>query len=92
MDVTSRKADLALGMEIGGNAEIRLIYARGYVTVDEQIGQPVAPEGAVHQGGIALQLVHDSLDDTFFPVRAGSPGSGAVLSGTGWALTAILMR
>ncbi|WP_416240391.1 patatin-like phospholipase family protein [Marinobacter sp. F3R08] len=66
-DVTFRKADLALGMEIGGNAEIRLIYARGYATVDEQIGQPLAPEEAVHQGGIAVQLVHDSLDDTFFP-------------------------
>jgi len=74
VDVTSRKADLALGMEIGGNAEIRLTYARGYATVDEQIGQPVAPEGAVHQGGIALQLVHDSLDDTFFPRSGGFAG------------------
>ena len=74
VDVTFRKADLALGMEIGGNAEIRLIYARGYATVDEQIGQPVAPEGSVHQGGMALQLVHDSLDDTFFPRAGGFAG------------------
>lgn len=66
-DVTFRKADLALGMELDGNAEVRLIYTRGYARIDEQIGQPVAPQGAVHQGGLALQLVHDSLDDAFFP-------------------------
>jgi NTE family protein len=58
-------------MELGGNAEVRLSYARGYATVDEQIGQAVAPEGAIHQGGVSLQLVHDSLDDTFYP-RAGA--------------------
>ncbi|PHQ25645.1 patatin [Marinobacter guineae] len=74
VDVTFRKADLALGMEIGGNAEVRLTYSRGYATVDEQIGQPVAPEDSVHQGGIALQLVHDSLDDTFFPSTGGFAG------------------
>lgn len=74
VDVTFRKADLALGMEIGGNAEVRLIYARGYATVDEQIGQPVAPEGSVHQGGLAVQLVHDSLDDTFYPRDGGFAG------------------
>ncbi len=74
VDVTSRSADLALGMEIGGNAEIRLTYARGYATVDEQVGQPVAPEDSVHQGGLALQLVHDSLDDTFFPRQGGFAG------------------
>lgn len=71
VDVTFRQADLALGMELGGNAEVRLSYARGYATVDEQIGQAVAPEGAIHQGGVSLQLVHDSLDDTFYP-RAGA--------------------
>ena len=71
LDVTSRQADLAVGMELGGNAEVRLTYARGYATVDEQIGDAIAPEGAIHQGGVALQLVHDSLDDTFFP-RHGS--------------------
>ncbi len=74
VDVTFRKADLALGMEIGGNAEVRLTYSRGYATVDEQIGQPVAPEDSVHQGGLALQLVHDSLDDTFFPSTGGFAG------------------
>lgn len=74
VDVTFRKVDLALGMEIGGNAEARLIYARGYATVDEQIGQPVAPEGSVHQGGVAVQLVHDSLDDIFYPREGGFAG------------------
>lgn len=74
VDVTSRQADLALGMELGGNAEIRLTYARGYATVDEQIGQPVAPEGSIHQGGLSLQLVHDSLDDTFFPRQGAFAG------------------
>ncbi|GGE66850.1 patatin [Streptosporangium jomthongense] len=67
LDVTFRQADLGLGMELGGNAEVRLTYARGYATVDKQVGAPVAPEGAVHQGNVSLQLVHDSLDDAFFP-------------------------
>jgi len=74
VDVAFRKADLAVGMEIGGNAEVRLTYSRGYATVDEQIGQPVAPEDSVHQGGLALQLVHDSLNDTFFPSAGGFAG------------------
>lgn len=67
LDVTFRRADLGLGMELGGNAEVRLTYSRGYATVDEQLGSVVAPEGAVHQGNVAVQLVHDSLDDAFFP-------------------------
>ncbi|SHK03488.1 NTE family protein [Marinobacter antarcticus] len=67
LDVTFRRADLSLGMELGGNAEVRFTYARGYATVDEQIGTAVAPDGAVHQGNLSLQLVHDSLDDAFFP-------------------------
>lgn len=71
VDVTFRKADLALGMEMGGIAEVRFKYTRGYATVDEQIGQPVAPDDSIHQGGIVLQLVHDSLDDAFYP-RSGS--------------------
>lgn len=67
LDVTFREADLGLGMELGGNAEARLTYTRGYATVDEQIGTATAPEGAVHRGGLSLQLVHDSLNDAFFP-------------------------
>jgi len=54
-------------MELGGNAEIRLTYVRGFATVDEQIGQPIVRDDAVHRGGLSLQLVHDSLVDTFFP-------------------------
>lgn len=53
--------------ELGGNAEARFTYVRGYATVDEQIGTAATPEGAVHQGNISLQMVHDSLDDPFFP-------------------------
>lgn len=68
LDVTMRQADLGLGMELGGNAEIRFTYARGYATVDKQIGTTtVGPEGAVHSGNVSLQLVHDSLDNAFFP-------------------------
>lgn len=67
LDVTFRQADIGLGMELGGNAETRLTYARGYATVDEQIGTAPSPDGAVHQGNVSLQLVHDSLDDPFFP-------------------------
>jgi len=67
VDVTIRELDLAVGMELGGNAEVRLTYVRGYATVDEQIGEPIVRDDTVHRGGISLQLVHDSLDDTFFP-------------------------
>jgi len=67
LDVAFRQADLALGTELGGNAEARLTYTRGYATVDKQIGTAATPEGAVHQGSVSLQLVHDSLDDAFFP-------------------------
>ncbi|WP_257785940.1 patatin-like phospholipase family protein [Marinobacter salinus] len=74
VDVTFRKADLALGMELGGIAEVRLKYTRGYATVDEQVGQAVAPDDSIHQGGLALQVVHDSLDDAFFPRQGAFAG------------------
>lgn len=67
VDVTFRHADLSLGMELGGNAELRLKYARGYATIDEQVGQPIAESGSIHQGGFSLQMLHDSLDDAFYP-------------------------
>ncbi|MBE0484678.1 patatin-like phospholipase family protein [Marinobacter sp.] len=71
VDVTFRQVDVALGMELGGDAEARLIYMRGYATVEDEVGVPVAPEGDVHQGSVSLQLVHDSLSDAFFP-KAGA--------------------
>ncbi|MBL1273168.1 MAG: patatin-like phospholipase family protein [Oceanospirillales bacterium] len=74
LDVTLRQADLGLGMELGGNAEVSFTYARGYATVDNQIGAAVAPEDAVHQGYVSLQLVHDSLDDAFFPQEGAFAG------------------
>jgi len=67
LDVTLRQADLGLGMELGRNSQASFTYARGYATVDKQVGAPVAPEDAVHQGNVSLQLLHDSLDDAFFP-------------------------
>lgn len=67
VDVTFRQVDLALGMELGGNGEVRLAYVRGYATVEDEVGVPVAPADNVHQGHVSLQLVHDSLSDAFFP-------------------------
>lgn len=67
VDVTNRQVDLAIGTELGANGEIRLEYMRGYATVDGQVGQPVAPSGSIQSGSLNLQLVHDSLDDTFLP-------------------------
>lgn len=74
VDVTFRSADLALGMELGGDAEARLIYTRGYATVDEEVGEPVAPGDAIHQGNVTLRLVHDSLNDSFFPTAGAFAG------------------
>jgi len=67
IDVTSRQLDVALGMELGGNAEARVGYVRGIATVEDDIGAPVAPTDDVHQGYVSLQLVHDSLNDAFYP-------------------------
>lgn len=74
VDVTFRQFDLALGMELGGNGDVRLGYTRGYATVDEQVGTPVAPSGSIHQGSFSLQLVHDSLNDIFYPQSGGFAG------------------
>ena len=74
VDVTFRTADLALGMELGSDAEARLIYTRGYATVDEKVGEPVAPDDAIHQGNVTLRLVHDSLNDAFFPTAGAFAG------------------
>ncbi|GAA0848134.1 patatin-like phospholipase PlpD [Marinobacter szutsaonensis] len=74
VDVTFRSADLALGMELGGDAEARLTYTRGYATVDEEVGEPVAPDDAIHQGNVTLRLVHDSVNDSFFPTAGAFAG------------------
>ncbi|KPP99286.1 MAG: phospholipase [Marinobacter sp. HL-58] len=74
VDITSRQLDFALGTELGVNGEIRLEYMRGYATVDEQVGQPVAPSGSIQSGSLNLRLVHDSLDDTFLPESGGFAG------------------
>lgn len=67
VDVTFRQIDVALGTELGGNGEARLSYVRGYASVDDEVGVPVAPDDNVHQGYLSVQLVHDSLSDAFFP-------------------------
>lgn len=74
VDITNRQVDLALGTELGVNGEVRLEYVRGYATVDEQIGEPMAPSGSIQSGSLRLQLVHDSLDDTFLPESGGFAG------------------
>jgi NTE family protein len=74
VDITNRQVDLALGTELGVNGEVRLEYVRGYATVDEQVGEPVAHSGSIQSGSLRLQLVHDSLDDTFLPESGGFAG------------------
>ncbi|PSF12401.1 patatin [Marinobacter fuscus] len=71
IDVAFRQLDLAVGMELGGNGEIRLGYVRGYASVEDEVGAPIAPSDHVHQGYATLQLVHDSLNDAFYP-KAGA--------------------
>ncbi|WP_303290282.1 patatin-like phospholipase family protein [Marinobacter sp. SS5-14b] len=67
IDVAFRQIDAAVGMELGGNGEVRLGYVRGYARVDDEVGEPVAPAGSIHQGYASVQLVHDSLSDAFYP-------------------------
>lgn len=74
VDITNRQLDIALGTELGMNGEARLEYVRGFATVDEQVGAPVAPSGSIQSGSVDLQLVHDSLDDTFLPESGGFAG------------------
>ncbi|WP_410329221.1 patatin-like phospholipase family protein [Marinobacter sp.] len=74
VDVIFRSADIALGVELGGDAEAQLTYTRGYATVDEEVGEPVAPDDAIHQGNMTLRLVHDSLNDSFFPTAGAFAG------------------
>ncbi|WP_323752151.1 patatin-like phospholipase family protein [Marinobacter sp.] len=67
IDVTLSKADMAIGMELGGDGEVRIGYVRGSAKVDEEVGEKVAPSGRINQGYVNVQLVHDSLSDTFYP-------------------------
>jgi len=71
IDVTFQQLDIALGTELSGNTETRLGYVRGIATVEDNIGTQVAPTDEVHQGYVSLQLVHDSLNDAFYP-KAGT--------------------
>jgi len=71
IDLTMSQLDLAVGMELGGNAEVRLSYVRGYATIDDAVGESTGFAEEVHQGYASLQLVHDSLNDIFYP-KAGA--------------------
>lgn len=74
IDVTFRQADLAIGAELGGNAEVRLTYVRGVATVENNIGAQVAPNDDIHRGYASVQLVHDSLNDAFYPISGAFAG------------------
>lgn len=74
VDLAVSEADLALGMELGANNEIRLTYRRGYAQVDEQVGAKLVPEDRLQKGSLGLGLVHDSLDDAFVPESGGFAG------------------
>jgi len=43
IDLSTSEVDLALGMELDTNNQVRLIYRRGYATVDEQLGTQIVP-------------------------------------------------
>ena len=74
IDVTLSKADIAIGMELGGDGEVRIGYVRGSAKVDDEVGRKVAPSGRINQGYVNVQLVHDSLSDAFYPKSGGFAG------------------
>lgn len=67
VDVSSRRLDLALGTELGANAELRATVERGYARVDDRVGSSPATGDRIQQGSWNLRLVYDSLDDPFLP-------------------------
>lgn len=67
VDVSSRRLDLALGSELGANAEIRGSLVRGFARVDDRIGDSAATGDPIQQGSWNLRMVYDSLDDPFLP-------------------------
>ncbi|WP_328188713.1 patatin-like phospholipase family protein [Marinobacter sp. OP 3.4] len=67
VDVSSRQVDLALGTELGANAEMRLTVERGYARVDDRVGDSQATGDRIDQGSWNLRYVYDSLDDPFLP-------------------------
>ncbi|MGM0569779.1 patatin-like phospholipase family protein [Marinobacter sp.] len=67
VDVSSRRLDLAIGTELGANAELRATVERGYARVDDRIGDSPVTGDRIQQGSWNLRLVYDSLDDPFLP-------------------------
>lgn len=67
VDVSSRQVDLALGTELGGNADVRVTLQRGYARVDDRIGDSDATGDRIQQGSWNLKYIYDSLDDAFLP-------------------------
>jgi NTE family protein len=74
VDLSTSEADLSLGMELGVHNQVRLIYMRGYATVDEQVGTQVVPYEYIQKGSVNLAFEHDSLDDAFLPKSGGFAG------------------
>jgi len=74
IDVARTQVDAAIGMELGGDAEVRIGYVRGSVRVEDSVGDQVAPSSRIHQGYANVQLVHDSLSDSFYPKSGGFAG------------------
>lgn len=67
VDVSSRHLDLAVGTELGANAELRATVERGYARVDDRIGDSPVSGDRIQQGSWNLRMVYDSLDDPFLP-------------------------
>ncbi|WP_254774246.1 hypothetical protein [Marinobacter sp. AC-23] len=92
LDVTFRQVDLGLGMELGGNAEVRFEYVRGYATVDQQLGAAAVPEDAVHQATSICNWCTTPWMMRSSPAAEHLPESGGVSSEKTWVLTGISIR
>ncbi|MBZ2170324.1 patatin-like phospholipase family protein [Marinobacter sp. F4216] len=74
LEVNYRLVDVALGMEFGSEHEVRLKYFRGDASIENVVGQVAIEDDDIQQGGISLQWVHDSLDDSFYPYSGAFAG------------------
>lgn len=74
VDLTTRQVDLALGSELGSNAEVRGALKRGYASVDDRVGDSGASSDRIQQGSWNLRYIFDSLDDPFLPENGAFAG------------------
>ncbi|WP_227173612.1 patatin-like phospholipase family protein [Marinobacter sp. CA1] len=68
-DISHRQLELSLGTALSINTEARLGLTRGYASPGEFLRYLAELDNHVHQGGLELGLVHDSLDDPLLPSR-----------------------